>query len=148
MGSVSAYQAHIAATGYVIRRLEEAGATLMALPGGNGSASLPSGMPDVVRSACEAYGWSDTPVRLPRPSAKRISEMEEALTWPGLIPAEQLLERRIVGARMLVHPVTGRHRHSWRRLGSLLGLEHKLVQRRHADGIATITARLGNIFPA
>ena len=42
--------------------------------------------------------------------------------------------RRIVGARSLVHPMTGRHLYSWRRLGTAIGADHKAVQRWHAQG--------------
>jgi hypothetical protein len=57
------------------------------------------------------------------------------LGWITLIPAERYVLRRIVGARSLVSPVTERHLYSWRRLGEVLGADHKAVQRWHAQGI-------------
>ena len=68
--------------------------------------------------------------------------MDEALAWLQLIPQDRYVLRRIVGARSLVHPISDRHLYSWRRLGSVLGADHKAVQRWHAQGIATIVAGL------
>ena len=50
--------------------------------------------------------------------------------------------RRIVGARSLVSPVTERHLYSWRRLATLLGADHKAIQRWHGQGVALIVAAL------
>jgi hypothetical protein len=38
----------------------------------------------------------------------------------------------------LVHPISGRHLYSWRRLGELLRADHKAIQRWHAEGIRII----------
>jgi hypothetical protein len=59
-----------------------------------------------------------------------------------LIPVENYVLRRIVGARCLVSPVTDRHLFPWRRLAAALGADHKAVQRWHAQGIAIIVAAL------
>src|SRR4051795_7597431 len=68
--------------------------------------------------------------------------MDEALGWLALIPADRFVLRRIVGARALVAPLTGRHLYSWRRLGRVLGADHRAVQRWHADGIRCIARAL------
>jgi hypothetical protein len=39
--------------------------------------------------------------------------------------------------------VTERHLYSWRRLGALLGADHKAVQRWHAQGIDMLVAAVG-----
>ena len=39
-------------------------------------------------------------------------------------------------------PLTERHVHSWRRLGTLLGADHRAVQRWHGDAIGLIAAAL------
>ena len=75
-------------------------------------------------------------------AADRIDRMDEALGWIPLIPRDRYVLRRIVGARSLVSPVTERHLFTWRRLGSLLGADHKAIQRWHAQGIAMIVAAL------
>src|SRR3954451_18159727 len=61
---------------------------------------------------------------------------EEVLAhWLSLIPADRFVLQRIVGARALVAPLTGRHLYSWRRLEHAIGADHRAVQRWHADGI-------------
>jgi hypothetical protein len=42
-----------------------------------------------------------------------------------------------------VSPVTERHLFSWRRLGGVLGADHKAVQRWHAQGIDMLVAAVG-----
>jgi hypothetical protein len=120
---------------FLVYRLEEAGATLLSLPGTGYSPRLRVSQLDVVHTALEAYGWDKGRMRPPVPSASRITRMDEALGWITLIPADRYVLRRIVGARSLVSPVTERHLYSWRRLGEVLGADHKAVQRWHAKGI-------------
>jgi hypothetical protein len=127
---------------YVVYRLEEAGATLLALPGTGWSPRLRTSQLDIVRTALEAYGWEPPRARPPAPSAGRITRMDEALGWVTLIPRDRYVLRRIVGARALVSPLTERHLFSWRRLGVLLGADHKAIQRWHGEGIRIIVAAL------
>jgi hypothetical protein len=84
-----------------------------------------------------------TRLRPPIPSAARISRMDEALGWIPLIPRDRYVLRRIVGARCLVSPITERHLYSWRRIGDLLGADHKAVQRWHAQAIDMLVAAIG-----
>jgi Domain of unknown function (DUF6362) len=127
---------------FVIYRLEEAGATLLALPGTGWSTRLRSSPIEIVRTALEAYGWESARIRPAVPSAERIDRMDEAMAWISLIPHDQYVLRRIVGARSLIHPVTDRYLFPWRRLAGALGADHKAVQRWHAQGIAIIVAAL------
>jgi hypothetical protein len=127
---------------FVVYRLEEAGTALLALPGSGYSTRLRTGSLEVVHTALEAYGWDDAKLRPPRPDAARISRMDEALGWIVRIPRDRYVLRRIVGARALVSPTTERHLYPWRRLGALLGADHKAVQRWHAQGIALLVASL------
>lgn len=130
----------------VIYRLEEAGATLLALPGTGYSTRLKASHLDVVQEAQVAYGGdSGGRIRPPVPSAARISRMDEALAWIALIPRERHVLRRIVGARSLVSPVTERHLFSWRRLGGVLGADHKAVQRWHAQAIGMLVVALRQV---
>lgn len=126
----------------MVKRLEEAGATLLALPGSGHSPRLSQGGLDVVRSAIEAYGWSEAPVKPAVPSAHAITRMDEALTWLGLIPQDRYVLRRVVGARMLVHPLTDRHLFTWRRIGCVLGADYRAIQRWHGEAIDLIAAAL------
>jgi hypothetical protein len=128
---------------FIVYRLEEAGATLLALPGTGYSTRLKVSHLDVVQEAQTAYGWEAGKVRPPIPSASRITRMDEALAWIALIPKDRYVLRRIVGARSLVSPLTERHLFSWRRLGGVLGADHKAVQRWHGQGIDMILAAVG-----
>jgi hypothetical protein len=127
---------------YVVYRLEEAGATLLALPDTGYSTRLRTSSLQIVRTALEAYGWTDARIRPPVPSADKITRMDEAMSWVPLIPLDRHVMRRVVGARSLVHPITDRHLFAWRRLGKALGADHKAVQRWHAQGIAIIVTAL------
>lgn len=138
---------------FVIYRLEEAGATLLALPGTGYSTQLRTSKFEIVQSALEAFGAESGPVRAAVPSANKITRMDEAFGWIALIPVETVARgrpgggnvlRRIVGARALVGPVTERHIYSWRRLGKVLGADHKAVQRWHAQAIDVIVAALAH----
>ena len=127
---------------YVIRRLEEAGAALLALPGTGWTTRLRTSSIEIVRTALESYGWTPAKIRPPVPTAEQITRMDEAMGWIGVIPLDRYVLRRIVGARSLVHPVTERHLFPWRRLGAALGADHKAVQRWHGQGIDIIVAAL------
>lgn len=127
---------------FVIYRLEEAGAALLALPNTGFSTAMRQSNLDVVRAAAEGYGWSERQIRPPVPSAERITRMDEALAWISLIPEDRYVLRRIVGARSLVSPVTERYLYSWRRLAALLGADHKAIQRWHGQGVGLIVAAL------
>jgi len=127
----------------IIARLESAGATLLAMPARGYSTQLRQMKFDIVHSALEAYGWQSAGARPPMPSAAEITRMDEAFTWLGLIPEEKYVLRRILGARALVHPLTGRHIYPWRRLAALLGADHKSVQRWHGQAVAMLVQALG-----
>lgn len=126
----------------IVARLEAAGATLLALPGRGYSTALRQMKFDIVHTALEAYGWEAAVARPPVPSAAAISAMDEAFGWLTIIPEGRYVLRRIVGARALVHPLTERHLYPWRRLGAMLGADHKSVQRWHGQGIGMIGAAL------
>lgn len=127
---------------YVVYRLEEAGATLLALPNTGWSTRLRSSSLEIVHTALEIYDWTEARIRPAVPSSQKISRMDEALSWITMIPLDRHVLRRVVGARSLVHPVTDRHLFPWRRLGKALGADHKAIQRWHAQGIAMIVTGL------
>jgi hypothetical protein len=129
---------------YVIYRLEEAGQALLSLPHAGYSTRLRTSRHDIVQAAADAYGWSNVDARLRPavPSSAEITRMDEALDWIPLIPRDRYVLRRIVGSRALVSPITERHLFTWRRLASLLGADHKAIQRWHAQGIDLLVASL------
>lgn len=130
---------------FVVQRLEEAGATLLALPSHGYSTAMRTTKLDIVRVAMEAYGHDRARLRPPMPDSPRISRMDEALGWITLIPLDSYTLRRIVGARALVSPMTQRHLYSWRRLAEAMGADHKAVQRWHAQGIACVVRALADM---
>jgi hypothetical protein len=130
---------------YVVYRLEEAGTTLLALPGTGWSTRMRTSSLEIVRTALEAYGWSDGKIRPAVPSAEKITRMDEAMSWIPLIQADRYVVRRVVGARSLVHPITDRHLFPWRRLGKALRADHKAIQRWHAQGIRMIVNALNGV---
>ena len=127
---------------FVVARLEEAGATLLSLPESGFSPRMRTGALQVVHSAAEAYGWSAARLRPPVPSPERITRMDETFAWLALVPADRAVLRRLVSARALVSPLTGKHLYAWRRLAGVVGADHKAVQRWHAEGIRLIVRAL------
>lgn len=126
----------------IIARLEQAGATLLALRLSYGPTGHRSAMPEPVREAGQSYGWSQATARPAVPSAAAITAMDEALSWVNLIPPDRYVLRRIVNARALVSPTTQRHLYGWTAIARLIGADRRAVQRWHAQGIAMIAARI------
>jgi len=124
---------------YVLAALEEAGRTLLALPQSGPSTRLRQSGLEWVRDV-HAYPPDRTRLRPAVPSA--IDRMDRVLAWIPRIPADKFVLRRVVGARCLVNPMTGRYLFSWRRLGAAIGADHKAVQRWHTQGIDLIVAVL------
>ena len=133
---------HVLSADEIICRLEEGGATLLALPSRGYTTNLQQMRYDVVHTALEAYGWEAPPMRAPVPSATAITAMDEAFSWLRFIPDSSFVLRRILGARALVHPLTGRHLFSWRRLAAVLGADHRSIQRWHDTGIQMLETGL------
>ncbi len=142
MNTANAADADLFDAERLICRLEEAGAALLALPGTGWSTRLRGSSLEIVRTAIENYGWTTNRIRPPVPSATQITRMDEAMSWISLIPIDRYVLRRIVGARSLVHPITERHLFPWRRLATVLGADHKAVQRWHAQRIDLIVSSL------
>jgi hypothetical protein len=126
----------------IVARLEAAGATLMAMPQQGYTTHLRQMKFDIVHTALEAYGWQSAVARPPMPSAADISLMDEAFGWLAYIPEARYVLRRILGARALVHPLMERHIYPWRRLATLLGTDHKAVQRWHGQGVTLLVQAL------
>lgn len=127
---------------WLAARLEEAGATLLALPQRGAGPKLRQARWATAMSESEESAPATRRLRPAIPGPADISRMDEAFAWVGLIPDDRLILRRIVHARSLVSPLTGRHIYSWRRLGDLLGADHKAVQRWHLDGLKLILRKL------
>ncbi|NKE43558.1 hypothetical protein HB662_02135 [Roseomonas frigidaquae] len=124
-------------------RLEDAGATLLALPSrGCLPAGYRSNWPRVVTDAAEAHGYGEAGIRPPVPTARRVTQMDEAFGWLKLLEPDRINHRRILLLRALTSPITGRHRHTWRAIGTMFGWDYRAVQRWHAEGISWIVMAL------
>jgi hypothetical protein len=132
---------------WLIARLEEAGITLLSLPNTGPSTRLVQGGMEWVHSVAESYGATRAKIRPAVPSAAHITRMDQSYRWVSRIPDDKYVLRRVIGARSLVNPMTGRHLYSWRRLGTAIGADHKAVQRWHAQGIDLIVAILNGALP-
>jgi hypothetical protein len=128
----------------VVARLEEAGRTLLALPHTGYTTRLKTSAIEMIRNAIEGDSWTSVGARLRPavPSSAGITRMDEALGWIPMIPLDRYVLRRIVGARALINPLTDRHLYPWRKLGTLVGADHKAVQRWHGQGINLIVEAL------
>jgi hypothetical protein len=144
----------------VIGRLEEAGKTLLSLPGSRCyPANYRIAWPAVVLAAVEAYGYTAEDLPPPAPAARAISDMDEAWRWITLIPLERgrpgsgerwsrhggAILRRVVLMRALVNPRNDRHMWSWRKIGLALGCSHQAVSDWHAKGVDCIVSALGRV---
>jgi len=127
----------------VIARLEQAGATLLALRLAPVCPQEPrSSLPEPVRDVSASYGWAKATGRPATPCGAAIDMMDEALGWVSLIPADRYVLRRIINARALVSPSTGRHLFTWSAIGRLIGADRRAVTRWHAQGIGIIAKAL------
>jgi hypothetical protein len=89
MTSVQSGETQLFDAELVTYRLEEAGATLLALPGTGWSTRLRASSLEIVRTAVESYGWSEKHIRPPIPSAARISRMDVDPDRPLCIAADR-----------------------------------------------------------
>ncbi|MEJ0015695.1 MAG: hypothetical protein WDN25_03865 [Acetobacteraceae bacterium] len=145
---------------YVLRRLDEAGKTLMALPGrGVFPTGFRSSMPDYLHLPDEDF-WhagvnphlSATQAEHQRPappSRAAVSAMDEVyFRWMPLLPSDTemaLRKRRLLLLRSLVWPGSGwddPHVWSWRRLGEHFRIDHKTAQTWHARVVDQLASRL------
>jgi Domain of unknown function (DUF6362) len=130
---------------WVQAKLEQAGSTLMAL---RTKSPFPTeygcSWPQWLYSAADLFDWPDPTeaARAARPSASAIDSMDYVFTWLKLIPKHRGIVGRIVAARALVHPVTGKHLCHWRRVAKTVGADYRACQRWHEQGIRIITERL------
>lgn len=113
--------------------MEEAARTLRRLPNptGSGPRGYGSSWPDYVREAKHAYGYHEARMRVV-PSARDISDMEEALGWLMLVSDPD--DRRIVWMR-----AEGRR---WQAVQGAVGLSRSAAWRRWTAALLTIARAL------
>ncbi len=129
----------------ISRRLFEAGCTLSVLPMcGLRPANVRVAWPEIMADADPDWigALPDDSGRMPRPTAKAIARMDEALGWLALIDDDRMNWRRAICLRLVVHPISHRHRWAWRAVGRKLGVDHKTAQSWHERGVSAITKKI------
>ena len=129
-------------SGWVQGRLERAGATLLAmrLPK-TGPSGLKGYWPDLVRDSFIDMP-SDSEGRAGVPDARAVSAMDEALEWVLLIPEHLPKVRRAVHLRLLLDPVTEKHRFNYSKIARILHCSPNTAQSWHEKGLGFITRGL------
>ena len=125
---------------YIIRRIEHAGATLYCMRIKNPRPLLVQGRIEIIRNFIEDMPPTTPSLRLPTPSARDVTLMDEALDWIRLIPNGT--SRRLVSLRSQFHPITERVRHSWRACAKVMGIDHKTAESWHRRAIDLLTVAL------
>jgi len=74
------------------------------------------------------------------PSARSVGRMDEVLEWLWRFTDPR--KRRLCLARALIHPVSGRHVVSYRKLGRMFGLHHETIRAWHDRALADIAGAL------
>jgi hypothetical protein len=123
---------------WLIRRLEDAGKTSIAMPESGFSPAMKLKKYPYIREK-----WKDQaalPWTRVNPTSWDIKLMDEAFDWLLIIPDTELKVRKVVQARMYIHPVNERYLYSWRRIGKEMSVHHEQVQRWHKKGIKIILA--------
>ncbi len=137
----------------VIRRLEDAGRTLQMLPADGMPAGAKAAWPDVLQSFWDIAGKADegtvedrlTHLAMVRnatrlgASSAAIGRLDEVLGW---LLGVRKLQRIVLFARMLNHPISEKPLQSWAKIAKTLGVSKSSVQRWHAKGVQEILNRL------
>lgn len=120
--------------------LEWAGEKLLSMKiHGAYPASYRSFWPDYADDPHTAYGYTDNQLRTPPPGKYEIPLMDEILLLPQI--CELVPTRRILHARLLVYPLSGDYKYSWRKLAIQYHADSKTVKRWHERGLQEIIAK-------
>ncbi len=116
----------------VADRLEQAAQTLRRLPPVRVRGFFGT-WPPIMQEAIYAYGWEEARIKLGPPSARHISEMDEALRWFMWLEREEvtLLWLRACGVK-------------WKKIGRLVGWSVRKLQYDWRIALAKIEYRLAN----
>ena len=113
-----------------LRLVEAADALRRLSMNGMKPTGLRSQWPDVVHRFEEAYGWTATRMRPPRPSPSEITRMDEAIGWLLWLEGE---ERKLVWARSAGL--------SWRRIEDMDGRSVRTLQHLYTSALRRIHRR-------
>ena len=126
-------------------RLFDAGRTLMMLPPAYGPKKYGSSWPDTVKEFWESYGLHSAEAPWPRATGFQIDRFDEAIMWPLLV--EDILTRRVIGYRMITHPITRNQIWTWRRIARKAEIEWPYARTLFNDGVRIISNRLNKLGP-
>ena len=139
----------------VTSRLESAGLTLQMLP--MQSDGLPAGdkaaWPDILQEFWDLVGKADkgtveerlTIMGMQRNATKLgvttsdVGQLDQVLRW--LLKVDKL-HRKVVFARMMLHPTSLRPRYTWKQIADSLGASEGSIRRWHAAGLQAILEHL------
>ncbi len=128
---------------YIVRRIEHAGAVLYCMRIKDPRPLLAQGRIDIVRNYLEDMPPATLALRLPTPSARDVTLMDEALDWIRLVPNST--SRRLISLRSQFHPITERVTYSWRACGNAMGIDHKTAESWHRKAIGFLAVVLERI---
>ena len=121
--------------------LKWAGEKLLSLPLPKPGPAAPGVCwPNFPSDASTAYGYSNIKLRPVAPLKDEIKFIDEILDLILLIDSIQI--RRIMHARCLIAPNSGKQLYSWTRIGKLLSLDRKRVAYLHRQGLTAIAQKL------
>jgi len=121
--------------------LEWAGQRILSLPVKNiYPQTYRSFWPDFPQDVHTAYGYSNVRLRPPPPSKDEIPLIDEILGLIVMVPQER--QRRILNARALVSPITGRYLFPWAKISFLLKADPRTIKGLHAKGLEFIARRV------
>jgi hypothetical protein len=96
--------------------------------------------PDYPDDKFTAYGYTGLGLRIPSPSAPDISLMDEIFSL--VLLTEVVLQRRVINARAMIHPLSGRPLYPWTKIAILVNSNYRTVKLIHKKGLETISARV------
>jgi hypothetical protein len=126
---------------YVRAWLEDAGKTLIQL---GKSGCFPQGhasnMPEPLQEFWLAYATDEARAGFPRPSKDAIDRMDRTLPWLGYVGDAR--KRRIVAARMLLHPLSEKPLFSYGRISREYDVSRSTAKQWHEQGLSDIAVGL------
>lgn len=121
--------------------LKWAGEKLLSMPLRKPGPAAPGGCwPDFPSDATVAYGYSDIKLRPVPPLKGEIKFIDEILEL--ILVINSIPTRRIMHARSLIAPNSGRNLYSFSRIAKLLSLDRKRVAKMHQQGLLQIAQNI------
>lgn len=118
--------------------LEWAGARLWAMPIGRIKPAEPRALwPDYSLESFQVLDFRKAaPPKAAAPSSREIPIIDEILLLPNVCAREET--RRVIHARLLVHPINGRYRHNWTEVAKLVKSDRRIVKIWYKRGLEEI----------